>query len=372
MKNCWYRLVIPILLGLTLACSFTNPFSTQPPANHGNITITPAELQAIPPTPTPTTSPSSSPTPASTSTPELSPIINKTTINRLKEIGTLYQTNPGKLYWVDHSQYLAVQSPHQVVLYDTNTLVSIATFSVEEPYVILGFSVKEKLVAVTNDQVTIEIWDILTNEKQYSFHSPFMFLNAYFTSKGELAVDSIEEIAVSLLDPHTGDILQTFKGFQTAAPVYSTIFTKDNSKLIWISRGTIQLYDLQTKQLGPVISHEDFINSQALSPDGTLLVTSAGGTIDDSFQPLLYFWKTANGELINKMATDEMVWGLDFSAEGDILCGGAGKQIILWDSSNYTQLLNLSGFNDTVNYTSFSPDGRILAGTSFDNSIRLW
>jgi len=67
-----------------------------------------------------------------------------------------------------------------------------------------------------------------------------------------------------------------------------------------------------------------------------------------------------------------MASGLDFSAQGDIISGGVGKTVVLWNTANPEKNIVIEGFTDNVNYTAFSLDGRMFAATSFDNTVRIW
>ena len=67
------------------------------------------------------------------------------------------------------------------------------------------------------------------------------------------------------------------------------------------------------------------------------------------------------------------VWSVAFSPNGKMLASASWDQTVrLWNVNTGRLLYILRGHTDTVNGVAFSPDGNTLASGSWDGTIRLW
>ncbi|MEM6752517.1 MAG: WD40 repeat domain-containing protein, partial [Cyanobacteria bacterium P01_C01_bin.38] len=67
------------------------------------------------------------------------------------------------------------------------------------------------------------------------------------------------------------------------------------------------------------------------------------------------------------------VYGVSFSPDGKMLASASGDNSVkLWDTNTGKLIKTLTGHTNFVNGVSFSPDGKMLASASADNSVKLW
>lgn len=358
---------ILIILLLTLLVSSCMPIKTPP------LPEATASAPSAPATITTEEAPVQVETPQQAESPITASPVSKENVSSLKEINRAFTSNPQRLVWNQDGSTFAVISQRQVVVFDTQTLTTIAAFSIEEPSQLLDFSSDGKTAAVTTDQTSISFFDVVSNTLMSSIEIPEMVYDAAFSPDGRIiAIALFDEIAATLWDVPGGDIITRLSGFETAAPVYDISFSSDGNSLIWHARGSVQMQDITTAQMGPAFEHEDFVSAIAASPDGSMLATSAAGILDDSFAPLVIIWETTSGLEGMVLNTDSMANNLVFSPDNSLLAGAVLNSLILWDVESGDEVFFEEIAAESISSVSFSPDGSILAVTATDNSIQLW
>lgn len=155
-------------------------------------------------------------------------------------------------------------------------------------------------------------------------------------------------------------------------------------------RGTVRLWDTHSRRLLHTLTgHKKGVSIVTYSPDGKTLASGDG--IDVSV------WDVRTGGLMRTLTPPHKVIAVVFSPDGKTLASGGPKldtslfskgiigsssakhqtapktvgEVRLWDVQTGQLLQTLKG-SHSVYDLAFAPDGKALAHTSFDDTVRVW
>jgi WD40 repeat protein len=132
----------------------------------------------------------------------------------------------------------------------------------------------------------------------------------------------------------------------------------------------IRLWDLETgRELRRLIGHGEIVSGLAFTADGKRLVSSG-------WDRTLRFWKVATGTLLRTEVHEESLTALSVARDGQwIATGTTSGPVILWDETTGTRLRSLVGHVVASGAVSFLPDAhRLLSGPTDgdDAAALLW
>jgi WD40 repeat protein len=299
-----------------------------------------------------------------------------------------------------------ISSPLRMTLADHGTRVLSADYSPDG-----------RQLATIGDDGTVILWDVSNGVELARLPGttePGDFVSAKrvaYSPNGKLLAAS-DRNQVKIYDPASGDLIKTLDGQQ--ADVTAIAFSADGKS---IASGNMEgmtiIWDVSTGGfLLQLAGHTDAIEGLTFSPDGKWLITAGDdatmkiwdvttgallcdfqdftGVIDSGvFSPdgtrfafsdgSIHVWRfnldsvegrTTIGyeEILNIPSAG----GVIFSPDGAQLAGVSGNAIKLWDAVSGRELLTLAGHSGWVMGLAFSPDGKMLASTSLDGTVKIW
>jgi WD40 repeat protein len=358
-----------LLLALLASCTPV-PATTSVPTSPPEIKQ-PAATSTLKPTKVPVATSTATPQPVAT---EAQPGTGGENAVHFELVGQANFYQPFKLAWLQGGASMGIMGRQNLYIVDSQTLTTTATLEVQQPDFLLDFSPDGATVVTTSDRVSLQLLSVVDGSVLQTIQPENPFQDARFTPDGRyLAVDSIYDIAVTLWDITDGSPQRTLKGFTTAAPVYHFQFSSDGRYLIWYARSIVQPMDLQTGQLGPRFEHEDFVNSIAVQPHGSILAVSTDEYVGEDISPLVKLWDINSGQQLGMLLTDPPIpTGIDFSPDGRWIAAGTGTSVSIWEISSQALAAQLPVPGGDVVALTFSPSGNALAAIDRQGNLLLW
>ena len=147
-------------------------------------------------------------------------------------------------------------------------------------------------------------------------------------------------------------------------------FSPDGSKVASASEDkTIRIWDSSTgQQVGdPLTGHYDGVMFLRFSPDGRKIASAA----EDN---TVRIWNLVTGQPIGEPLSVGYVMSIAFFGSNiRIISAFEDFSMTIWDGNTRRKVVeSLRGHTSYVEDANFSPDGKMIASASWDNSIRIW
>ena len=317
------------------------------------------------------------PTETSEPVPEQEPAPIVITSENAAALKSVYSASVSSNYvlakWTNDSTAVWIMNSESASLYDGTSGEVIAQFApVEYTAVLYDASPDGKTIVYSQDGLEINLFDVSTQADILSIMPDFPFSDVFFNTDGtQLGTPSLYDIEVVQWNTTSGAEMGSLRGFETAAPVYSAKFGPDGKTLLWFSRGIVQPMDIATQEMGPTLSHEDFVTSRQISPDGKVVATTAAGIVGGKYQPLLTLWDADSGEVLRQNAIPTYFSSIAFSPNSSLLVAGTEEGVLFYTVPHGDEVYRFDSAEE-VNSLAFSPDGTQLIACGKEGTINIY
>jgi WD40 repeat protein len=377
------NILLGLLLSLCLILSGCGVLSELPPQEPSPQPPTPTLAVTDEPIPlvtyTPTEEAEEIPTETPVAATETPPVVEEApiTIENYEQLTVVEQApseNPEEIAWTESpDEPLSVIAGQQVITYDQNSLEEIASVTLAEEMMVYEISPFGNFIAVTNDMMTVQILDARTLDLHIVIDPQTPINQVHFSpDETRVLISSMEEWAAIEAEVESGEILQVYRGFETAAPVYDVVYSHYTDDIIWYARGTAQVQNRASQELSSVFGHEDWISSFSIDPARQYLAIGTAKTTESGYEPGIQLWDLNNGSQLRFIASTNLPNALFFARDGSVLIGTDGANLNVWDPKNGQLLQSFSGHLESIYRAVLSPDGQSVLTVSFDEQMILW
>ncbi len=245
----------------------------------------------------------------------------------------------------------------------------------------VAFSPDGKSVAVGGHVGKVFLFSIATGKLEHTYTEPSLaVLCLSYSPDGKLLAALHDQAQIMIFDVGSKQLIGTLKADKGAVQMFS--FASDSKMMAGITRESLVIWDIPTKAVKKTINVEgsgplDGFNAVACSPTMSIVAANGG----EILKPKTGFWDLKTFELKGYLVADELEptqKALRFSPDGRYLAT-AGSAVMnqapvsIWDVSSGNRLLYLTGATEeSITNLAYSSDGRRIAGSSLDKTIRVW
>ncbi len=269
----------------------------------------------------------------------------------------------------DGNKIASCSDDRTIKIWDSKSGIELTTFIGYSMANDLSYSPDGSKLASAWDNRILTLWDIETGTEidTLTGHSGNV-ISVSFSPDGSMIASGSADKTIKLWDASNGTEIRTLTGH--SSNVMSVSFSPDGSMIASCSTdSTIKLWDASNgTEIRTLTGHSSYVMSISFSPDGSMI---ASGGADSTVR----VWDVNSGMEIHTLKGQSfIIYCVTYSPDGSKIASAGNKMIKIWDANRGIEISTLKANSIcwTARNLSFSPDGKILASGSVDNTVKTW
>jgi WD40 repeat protein/serine/threonine protein kinase len=232
----------------------------------------------------------------------------------------------------------------------------------------IAFSTDGTRIVTGSYDKTVRVWDAKSGKEiiKIDGHTDWI-TSVAFSPDGKWILSGSHDKTIKIWDAKTGQPTLTLRGHTGA--ISSVAFSNDGKKILSGSfDNTVKVWEVDTgKEITTLDGHSDWISSVAFSPDGKWI---ASGSHDKT----IIIWAAEAGlQLRTLKGHEQRVKSVAFSPDSKtIVSGSDDKTFKFWNFTTGKNVKTIKGHEGSVTSVAYSSDGKWIASGSEDKSVKIW
>jgi WD40 repeat protein len=153
--------------------------------------------------------------------------------------------------------------------------------------------------------------------------------------------------------------------------IYDLAYSPDGKSLALAGFREVRIVDVASKRQTGVVHTVDAVRAVAFSKDGRLL--AAAGGLPARSGEIVIFEMEHQRPLRTIKGHADCIYGLSFSPDGKMLATSSYDKLIkLWDVETGKEIRTLKDHIDAIYALAFTPDGKRLVSGAADRTVKIW
>ena len=244
----------------------------------------------------------------------------------------------------------------------------------------IAFSPDDLMLATGDLKGNVLVWNIETREIIWKLKGHTRKITAInFLKGGTRLVTASVDNSVGQWDISTGKEIERLVLKHPDSVIAMQVIPDLNQVVTSCADRYVRIWDAEKAELIHTIGpFEGGVYSLAVSADGQRLIAA------DSKNRTVHFWDVVANREVQKPQADGqlgpiidlkkrggLLWSVAFQPESDEILTVGGGEARLWEASSGNERMSFSQ-HGTVASACYSPDGKLIATGSWDNSAKVW